>query len=71
MQKGFVESFNGRLWANTSTSTCLPFCAMPTVIAARRDDYYYYRPHTSLAGFTPQTFLNRSAKDQSLNRTNL
>ena len=40
------------------------------LIAAWRDDYNHHRPHTSLEGLTPREFLNRSVKDQTLNRAN-
>jgi len=40
------------------------------LIAAWRDDYNHHRPHSSLDGLTPREFLNRSTKDQTLNRTN-
>jgi putative transposase len=71
MQDGFVESFNGRL-----RDECLNEHLFSTLrqarylIAAWRDDYNHRRPHTSLDGLTPWEFLNRSAKDQTLNRTN-
>jgi transposase InsO family protein len=39
------------------------------LIAAWRDDYNHHRPHTSLDGLTPREFLNRSTKDETLNRT--
>lgn len=71
MQNGFVESFNGRL-----RDECLNEHLFDTLrharhlIAAWRDDYNHHRPHTSLDGLTPREFLNRSIKDQNLNRTN-
>jgi putative transposase len=71
MQNGFVESFNGRL-----RDECLNehlFSSLRDarhLIAAWRDDYNHHRPHTSLDGLTPREFLNRSVKDQTLNRTN-
>jgi putative transposase len=66
-----VESFNGRL-----RDECLNEHLFSSLhharhlIAAWRDDYNDYRPHTSLDGLTPREFLNRSTKDQTLNRTN-
>jgi putative transposase len=71
MQNGFVESFNGRL-----RDECLNEHLFSSLrharhlIAAWRDDYNHHRPHTSLDGLTPREFLNRSVKDQTLNRTN-
>lgn len=40
------------------------------LIAAWRDAYNHHCPHASLDGLTPREFLNRSVKDQALNRTN-
>lgn len=37
---------------------------------SRLDDYNRHRPHTSLDDLTPREFLNRSTKDQIVNRTN-
>jgi len=41
------------------------------LIAAWRIDFNHHRPHTSLAGLTPVEYVNRSKKDQNLNRANL
>lgn len=71
MQNGFVESFNGR-WRDECLNKHL-FTSLRharQLIAAWRDDDNHQRPHTSLDGLTPQEFLNRSEKDQNLNRTN-
>jgi putative transposase len=71
MQNGLVESFNGRLrdeHLNEHLFTSLRHARH--LIAAWRDDYDHHRPHTSLDGLTPREFLNRSAKDQTLKRTN-
>ena len=71
MQNGLVESFNGRLrdeCLNEHLFSSLRHARL--LIAAWRDDYNQQRPHTSLDGLTPREFLNRSAKDQTLNRTN-
>jgi transposase InsO family protein len=71
MQNGFVESFNGRLrdeCLNEHLFSSLRHARQ--LIAAWRDDYNHHRPHTSLDGLTPREFLNRSTKDQTLNRTN-
>lgn len=71
MQNGFVESFNGRLrdeCLNEHLFTSLRHARQ--LIKAWRDDYNHHRPHTSLDGLTPREFLNRSVKDQTLNRTN-
>ena len=71
MQNGFVESFNGRLrdeCLNEHLFSSLRHARQ--LIAAWRDDYNHHRPHTSLDGFSPRQFLNRSANNQTLNRTN-
>ena len=71
MQNGFVESFNGRLrdeCLNEHMFSSLRHARQ--LIAAWRDDYNHHRPHSSLDGLTPREFLNRSTKDQTLNRTN-
>jgi putative transposase len=66
-----LETFNGRL-----RDECLNehmFWSLRHarhLIAAGRDDYTLHRPHTSLDGLTPREFLNRSARDQTTNRTN-
>ena len=39
--------------------------------AAWRTDFNHHRPRTSLAGLTPIEYVNRSEKDQNLNRANL
>lgn len=71
MQNGFVESFNGRL-----RDECLNEHLFDSLrhardlIAAWRGDYNHTRPHSSLGGLTPWEFVNRSKKDQTLNRTN-
>ena len=72
MQNGFVESFNGRL-----RDECLNEHLFPNLIQARRliaawrDDYNHYRPHSSLDGLSPREYLKRSREDQNLNRANL
>ncbi|WP_299548829.1 integrase core domain-containing protein, partial [uncultured Tateyamaria sp.] len=38
---------------------------------AWRTDFNHHRPHSSLAGLTPAEYVNRSKKDQNLNRANL
>ena len=70
-QNGFVESFNGRL-----RDECLNEHLFPTLrharhlIAAWRDDYNHYRPHSSLDGLTPREYHQRLEEDQILNRAN-
>ena len=72
MQNGFVESFNGRM-----RDECLNEHLFDTLrharhmVAAWRDDYNRYRPHSSLGGLTPWEYANRSIMDQNLNRANL
>jgi putative transposase len=70
MQNGFVESFNGRLRDECLNEHLFSILRHARhLIAAWRDDYNHHRPHTSLEGITPREFLNRSVKDQTLNRT--
>lgn len=72
MQNGFVESFNGRM-----RDECLNEHLFDSLRHARhlvavwRDDFNNHRPHSSLAGLTPNEYANRSKKDQNLNRANL
>mgnify|MGYP003627167120 CR=1 FL=1 len=42
----------------------------PTIHKARKFKLRH-RPHSSLAGMTPNEYANRSKKDQNLNRANL
>ena len=71
MQNGFVESFNGRLRDECLTERRFSGLRHARhLIAAWRDDYDDNRSYTSLDGLTPREFLNRSTKDQTLNRTN-
>jgi putative transposase len=66
---GFVESFSGRLRDACLNEHLFSSLRQPRhVIAAWRDDGNHPRPHTSRDGLTPREFLNRSAKDQTLNR---
>lgn len=61
MQNGFVESFNGRL-----RDECLNEHLFANLRHARhlsaawREDYNYHRPHSSLDGFTPWEYRQRS-----------
>ena len=72
MQNGFVESFNGRM-----RDECLNEHLFDNLrhahnlVAAWRIDFNHQRPHSSLAGMTPKEYVNRTKKDQNLNRTNL
>ena len=72
MQNGLVESFNGRM-----RDECLNEHLFDTLrharnlVAAWRIDFNHHRPHSSLAGMTPNEYANRSKKDQNLNRANL
>lgn len=72
MQNGFVESFNGRM-----RDECLNEHLFDSLRHARhlvavwRDDFNNHRPHSSLAGLTPNEYANRSKKDQNMNRANL
>lgn len=69
MQNGFVESFNGRM-----RDECLNGHLFDSLrharnlVAAWRNDFNNHRPHSSLAGLTPAEYVNRSNKDQNLNR---
>ncbi len=71
MQNSFVESFNGRLrdeCLNEHLFTNLRHARH--LIAAWRDDYNHYRPHSSLEGLTPWEYHHQSAEDQNRNRAN-
>jgi putative transposase len=68
MQNGFVESFNGRLrdeLLNESMFRSLPHAR--EVLREWKDDYNGSRPHTSLAGLTPNEFAGRSTSDHNQN----
>jgi putative transposase len=72
MQNGFVESFNGRMrdeCLNEQLFDSLRHAR--NLIAAWRTDFNHHRPHTSLAGLATVEYVNRSQKDQNLNRANL
>ena len=72
MQNGFDDSFNGRM-----RDKCLNAHLFDNLrharnlVAARRNDFNHRRPHPSLAGMTPAEYVDRSKKDQNLNRANL
>ncbi|MBR9852185.1 MAG: transposase [Rhodobacteraceae bacterium] len=40
------------------------------LVTAWRTDFNHHRPHSRLAGMTPAEYVNRSMKDQNLNRAN-
>jgi putative transposase len=71
-QNGFAESFIGRF-----RDECLNEHLFNNLRQARhiiegwRIDYNTRRPHTSLAGLTPNEFANRSKMDQNRNRLSL
>jgi putative transposase len=82
MQNCFVKRFNGRLRDECLSehlfTSCRPLGSdqwrlygrpCPPLFAERRDDHNDKRPHTSPNDLTPREFLNRSQKDQTLNRT--
>jgi putative transposase len=72
MQNGLVESFNGRMREECLNEHLFPSLLHACrIIAAWRADYNHNRPHSSLAGPTPQEYANRSNGDQNLNRANL
>ena len=72
MQNGLVESFNGRMREECLNEHLFPSLRHACrILAARRADYNHNRPHSSLAGLTPQEYANRSNGDQNLNRANL
>ena len=69
MQNGLVESFNGRMRDELLTEhlfDTLRHARNP--VAAWRDDFNHNRPHSSLEGLTPWEYVNRSKKNQNLNR---
>jgi putative transposase len=72
MQRGFVESFNGRL-----RDECLSEHLFANLNEARqiieewRIDYNTNRPHTNLNGLTPTEFAARPNRGQTQNRLSL
>lgn len=72
IQNGFAESFIGRL-----RDECLNEQLFTSYRQARdliedwRIDYNQNRPHSSLAGLTPNEFATRSRSDHNVNRANL
>lgn len=72
MQNGFAESFIGRL-----RDECLNEQLFTSYRQARdliedwQMDYNQNRPHSSLAGLTPNEFPARSRSDHNVNRANL
>lgn len=68
-QNGFAESFIGRFTKEFLNEHPFPNLRHARhLIAAWRDDYNHYRPHTSLDRLTPREFRNRSTEDRTLNR---
>ena len=71
MQNGFVESFNGRMRDELLNEHLFDNLRHArNLVAAWRNDFNHHRPHSSLAGLTPQEYANRSKEDQNLNRAN-
>lgn len=71
MQNGFGDPFNGRMsdeLLNEDLFDNLRHARNSG--AAWRNDFNHHRPHSSLAGLTPQEYANRSKEDQNLNRPN-
>ena len=67
-QNGFVESFNGRLRDELLNETLFrSLWQARRLIEAWRIDYNEERPHTSLAGLTPNEFATRSQQDHNQN----
>ena len=71
MQKGFVESFNGRMrdeLCNEHLFDSLRHAR--NLVALWRDDFNHHRSIYSLAGLTPAAYVNRSKENQNLKRAN-
>jgi putative transposase len=72
MQNGFVESINGRM-----RDECLYRHVLnslrhaPHLVAAWRTGSIHRRRHSSLAGVTPAEYVDRSEKNQILDRASL
>lgn len=41
------------------------------LVAGGRTDFYFHRPHSSVAGLKPEEYTNRSKEDQNLNGANV
>ena len=68
VQNAFVESFNGRLRDELLNETVFRSLGHARELLAEwRDDYNGCRPHTSLAGLTPNEFATRSRQDHNQN----
>ena len=71
MQNGFVESFNGRIRDERFNEHLFDSLRHArNLVGAWCIDFNHHRPHSSLAGMTPKEYVNRSKKDQNLNRAN-
>lgn len=72
IQNAFVESFNGRLRDELLNETVFrSLNHARELLAEWRDDYNGCRPHTSLAGLTPNEFATRSQRDHNQNGLHL
>lgn len=72
LRNGFVECVNGRMCdVSLNRHLFASFGHALDPIAAWRTDHNLERPHTGLAGLTPEDYADRLKKDQNLNRANL
>ncbi len=61
-QNAFIESFNGRLRDELLNETLFTSLAQArAVLAAWKDDYNTFRPHSALGNLTPSEFADRIA----------
>ena len=61
-QNAFIESFNGRLRDELLNQTLFTSLVQARVVlAAWKDDYNNFRPHSALSNLTPSEFADRSA----------
>ena len=62
-QNAFIESFNGKLRDELLNETLFTSLAQArAVLAAWKDDYNSFRPHSSLGNLTPSEYADRSAR---------
>ena len=63
MQKGFIESFNGKRRDKKLNETLFTTLHQARVeLAQWRNDYYHHRPHSGLDWLTPSEFAKHNAR---------
>ncbi len=66
MQNGYIESFNGKLRDEClNENWFLNLKEARNIIEKWREDYNFYRPHTSLKGLSPEQFASSLRKENS------